>query len=124
MCAGKKRNNLLTDNVYLPSDFKVSGGEATVSKIMMEKVKACLGDSLLEMNLMTLSTQKVESVNRWLKQSLASCVKFTCNFSGRAHRAVYPVNHRPGTAIKELCSRVGSPITAGSSVSKDLDKEQ
>jgi len=78
-----------------------------VSKILMEKVKACLGDSLSEMNLMTLSTQKVESVNRQLKQSLASCVKFTCNFSGRAHRAVYPVNHGPGTAIKELLVGLG-----------------
>ncbi|XP_021373764.1 uncharacterized protein LOC110463472 [Mizuhopecten yessoensis] len=122
--AGKERNNWLTDNIYLPSDFKVSGGEATVSKILMEKVDARLGDSVLEKTLWNLTTQKVESVNRRLMRSLPSSVNFTRNFSGRAHRAVYSVNHGPGTAIKELCSGVGSPITAGSSVSKDLDKEQ
>lgn len=124
VCAGKKINNWLTDNTYLPSDFKVSGEEATVSKILMEKVNARLSDPVLEMTMWNLSTQKVESVNRRLKRSLPSSVNFTRNFSGRAHRAVYSVNHGPGTAIKELCSGVGSPISAGSSVSKDLDKVQ
>ncbi|XP_033725224.1 uncharacterized protein LOC117315189 [Pecten maximus] len=73
---------------------------------------------------LNLTTKKVESVNRRLKRSLPSSVNFTRNFSGRAHRAVYSVNHRPGNAIKELYSGVGCPITAGSSVSKDLDNEQ
>ncbi|XP_021373898.1 uncharacterized protein LOC110463557 [Mizuhopecten yessoensis] len=74
VCAGKNRNNLITDNVYLPSDFKVSGGEATVSKILMEKVKTCLSDSLLEMTLRNLSTPK----GRICKQTAESVSTITC----------------------------------------------
>lgn len=86
----------------------------------MEKVNSRLGDSVLEMTLWNLSTQKVESVNRRLKRSLPPSVNFTRNFSGRAHRAVYTVNHGPGKAVRELCSAIGSPIAAGSSVTKHL----
>ncbi|OWF48533.1 hypothetical protein KP79_PYT01180 [Mizuhopecten yessoensis] len=116
VCAGKERNYWLPDNIYLPSDFKLSGGEATVSKILMEKVDARLSDSVLEKTLLNPMTQKVESVNRRLERSLPSSANFTRTFSGRAHRAVYSVNHGPGTAIQELCSGVGSQITAGSCV--------
>ena len=123
VCPGKKKKNWFTNNSYLPEDFKLKNG-AIAKQILTDKVESRLGDTVLELTLYNISTQKVESVNKRLKRSLPSSVTYRRNFSGRANRAVYSVNHGPGTAVKELCEGIGCPIIPGTSVSKSLENEQ
>jgi len=114
-CPGKKKKNWFTNNYYLPEDFKLKNG-AISKQILTDKVESRLGDTVLELTLYNISTQKVESVNKRLKRSVSSSVTYRRNFSGRANRAVYSNNHGPVTAVKELCEGFGCPIAPGSCV--------
>ena len=98
--------------------------EKKIDDLLGHCIDLRLGDSIIEKTAWNLNTQKVESANRRIKRSLPKSMNYTRNFAGRAHSAVHCINHGPGDSINKLCQAVGSPISQGSSVARNLDNDQ
>lgn len=123
VCLGKSHITWLQRSPFLDTDFSVKPCDESFS-LIRKCVQYRLGQDMLEKTKMNTNTQKCEGSNRSMRRSLPKNVTYSRNFTGRSHSAAHNINHGPGESIYQLCKLVGSPISAGTRVSRALSQQQ
>ena len=71
-----------------------------------------------------LTTQKCEAVNRAISVTAPKNITFSRNHESHVHAAICGINSGISEAIISKCQEAGSPITAGTRVSRQLFQMQ
>ena len=90
----------------------------------IERLRECMdmrfGAKAIEKTYLNRTQNKSEAANRGLSKSLPKHMEFRRNARGRVHAAVHSMNNQPGTSLLKLCQVVGSPVSRGSKVVRQL----
>jgi hypothetical protein len=116
VCKGGKATWLTSSSCILNSckDFKIENNQTNI-QTLKKCIDLRLGPQAVEKTYLNLNTQKTESVNKSLKNSLPRNRTFARNFAGRAHSAVHSVNLKSSAKSATLLrNRLGCPVTRGS----------
>lgn len=122
-CMANSNATWLQRSPCLDADFVVEPCDES-SALIRKCVEYRLGQNMLTKTRMNTNTQKCEASNRSMRRSVPKNVTFSRNFPGRSHSAAHNINHGPGESIYKLCKAVGSPISAGTRVSRSLNQQQ
>lgn len=122
VCRGGIKN-WVNRSAYLNNDFKIKASVANAN-LIRSCVHIRLSPSVLDKTILNTNTQKVESFNRVLRQSLPRNVTFSRNFSGRAHSAAHCSNNGPGDSLISLCTEIGAEIPQKGKVHHALKQMQ
>ncbi len=122
VCNGGLSNWLTSKASVLSNNtnFKI---ESTAANLI--KLKTCtdfrLGESAIDKTKFNLNTQKCESTNKAIRNSLPKNKTFIHNFPGRAHSAVHSVNAKSSAeSVAVLRSKLGCSVTPGTRVARQL----
>jgi len=122
VCKGGKCNWLTSKASVLSNntDFKI---DSTVENL--ENLKTCanfrLGEVAIDNTQFNLNTQKCESTNKSIRNSLPKNKTYIRNFPGRAHSAVHSVNAKSSAeSVAILRSKLGCSVKPGTRVAHQL----
>lgn len=108
---------------YMPKGVIINPSDKDSSEII-KCINMRLGTTAIERTKFNSNSQKAESTNRAYSRCNPKIVTMARNMPGRIHSAVNLLNDGVANSTIKKCNAVGSKITKGSTVAKQLKSEQ